>query len=558
MARLVLFDRVWETSTTIGTGTFTLAGAKVGYQSFSVVGDSNTVPYTITDGTNWEVGEGTYTSSGTTLSRDRIFASSNSGNAVNFGAGTKDVMLTENSNLIKQINVEDTFVSTELISGVKAVTFNTSGYTQIAMAGVANRMPAVGVAIDNTVSGANTRIYTRGRITSPQWNFSGYIDNIVYVGQSGDLVVSGLSHLSGNTNQPLGVVTSHSGILLQSINIITSGIASGSIGQNELSLNAVRSGAIASGSIDWYVFASGASIDRSLCVSPFLSGISNISTITEETISGCRAVCLSQSGNLRIAMSSVSGRMPAIGMIIDNVASGIQANVRAFGATQFTSGMADFSGYLGKLIYVGRSGQIVTTSGSFNSGGLLSGDITQPIGMIVNSGGVYFSVAAMLPFVTSLVNSGNIGSGQIGTNHLSSGAIGTYSRNVIEDSFVAGEAISGLKPVCIISGGTLAVAQGASGLRMPAIGVANSNVQSGGTVNVVMMGKLMLTSGLDAAFSGQQGRLLFASTSGHLITSTHPTTGIAQRIGIAVSGGILVRPENIFQSGQRSIQSGTA
>jgi hypothetical protein len=91
---LVVKDRVKETSTTTGTGTFALAGAATGFQSFSVIGDGNTTYYTITDGTNWEVGIGTYTSSGTTLSRDTILESSNSGNAVNWGAGIKDVFVT--------------------------------------------------------------------------------------------------------------------------------------------------------------------------------------------------------------------------------------------------------------------------------------------------------------------------------------------------------------------------------------------------------------------------------------------------------------------------------
>jgi len=91
---LVVKDRVKETTTTTSTGTYTLAGAVTGFQSFAVVGDGNATYYTVTDGTNWEIGVGTYTSSGTTLSRDTILASSNSGSAVNWGAGSKDVFLT--------------------------------------------------------------------------------------------------------------------------------------------------------------------------------------------------------------------------------------------------------------------------------------------------------------------------------------------------------------------------------------------------------------------------------------------------------------------------------
>ena len=91
---LVVKDRVQETSTTTGTGTFTLAGAVSGFQAFSVIGDGNTTYYAIVGGTEFEVGLGTYTLSGTTLSRDTILESSNGGAAVNFSAGTKNVFVT--------------------------------------------------------------------------------------------------------------------------------------------------------------------------------------------------------------------------------------------------------------------------------------------------------------------------------------------------------------------------------------------------------------------------------------------------------------------------------
>jgi hypothetical protein len=91
---LFVKDRVKETTTTAGTGTITLAGAVTGFQSFSVIGDGNTTFYTIAGGAEWEVGIGTYTSSGTTLSRDTVLSSSNSGSKVNFSAGTKDVFVT--------------------------------------------------------------------------------------------------------------------------------------------------------------------------------------------------------------------------------------------------------------------------------------------------------------------------------------------------------------------------------------------------------------------------------------------------------------------------------
>jgi len=90
---LVVKDRVQETTTTTGTGTVTLAGAVAGFQSFSVVGDGNTTYYAITSGTDFEVGLGTYTSSGTTLSRDTVLESSNSGSKITL-SGTSNVFVT--------------------------------------------------------------------------------------------------------------------------------------------------------------------------------------------------------------------------------------------------------------------------------------------------------------------------------------------------------------------------------------------------------------------------------------------------------------------------------
>lgn len=110
---LVLADRVRETTTTTGQGTVTLAGVVTGFQSFSVVGNGNTTYYTIAgQGTSeWEVGIGTYTASGTTLSRDTVLASSaGAPTKTNFSAGTKDVFVTYTA--ARSVNVDGTSIDT--------------------------------------------------------------------------------------------------------------------------------------------------------------------------------------------------------------------------------------------------------------------------------------------------------------------------------------------------------------------------------------------------------------------------------------------------------------
>ena len=91
---LVVADRVQETTTTTGQGTVTLAGASAGYQSFATIGNGNTTYYTLTSGNNWEVGIGTYTSSGTTLARTTVLASSAGGTTKITLSGTSNVFVT--------------------------------------------------------------------------------------------------------------------------------------------------------------------------------------------------------------------------------------------------------------------------------------------------------------------------------------------------------------------------------------------------------------------------------------------------------------------------------
>jgi hypothetical protein len=90
---IVVKDRVQQTSTTTGTSDFVLTGAVTGFQSFAAIGNTNTTYYAAVDPAtgDWEVGTGTYSTTGPTLTRTTVYESSTGGSKISFGAGAKNV-----------------------------------------------------------------------------------------------------------------------------------------------------------------------------------------------------------------------------------------------------------------------------------------------------------------------------------------------------------------------------------------------------------------------------------------------------------------------------------
>lgn len=117
---LVIADRVRETSTTTGTGTLTLDGAVTGFRTFgSAIGSGNTCYYTITLGADYEIGLGTVGTG--TLARTTVLKSSNSNNAVNFGAGTKDVFVTYAADVAAITSAAQTFTAAQTFRASNAI-----------------------------------------------------------------------------------------------------------------------------------------------------------------------------------------------------------------------------------------------------------------------------------------------------------------------------------------------------------------------------------------------------------------------------------------------------
>lgn len=139
----VIADRVRESTTTTGTGTITLAGPVSGFQSFSAgIGNGNSTYYTISNNvTNqWEVGIGTYTSAGSTLSRTTVLASSNSGSLVNFTTGTADVFVTYPSERAVYVDSAGTTVNVNVLAATGDSAFTSTGALQIS-AGTTGQRP---------------------------------------------------------------------------------------------------------------------------------------------------------------------------------------------------------------------------------------------------------------------------------------------------------------------------------------------------------------------------------------------------------------------------------
>jgi hypothetical protein len=117
---LTLADRVQQSGTANTTVSFTLSGSVTGFQSFAVIGNTNTTYYTATDTSgNWEVGIGTYSTSGPTLTRTTILSSSNSGSAVTF-SGTVNVFVTYPSSTSVSTATANTFTDSQVVQAATA------------------------------------------------------------------------------------------------------------------------------------------------------------------------------------------------------------------------------------------------------------------------------------------------------------------------------------------------------------------------------------------------------------------------------------------------------
>jgi hypothetical protein len=210
---------------------------------------------------------------------------------------------------------------------------------------------------------------------------------------------------------------------------------SGAVIAGTVGSGAIVSGNIASGQLSTFHFASGAKIDSAEWL------IDDI-FVTNEVISGGKAVAFNQSGQLVIAMAGVSGRMPAVGILPTNVASGSAATIYRNGRLFNT--IFNFSGWTGSEVFVGQSGDVVASGNPTNSGA-----VQQILGVSIAGSGIMIQIGD--PFLDTIIQSGSIGSGAVqgffgSTPNIASGTVGVFdfgSGAVIAGTIGSGAVVSG-------------------------------------------------------------------------------------------------------------------
>ena len=254
---LVLADRVRDTTTTTGTGTVTLSGtAPTGYQTFgAAIGNGNTTYYTINAGSQWEVGLGTYSSTGPTLARTTVLASSNGGSLVDFSTGTKDVFVTYPAEEAVYQDGSSIKAGTAILgvpNGGTGVTTSTGTVAVVLSNSPTLVTPTIGAASATSIANA------LGAVGTPSYTFTGDTNTGIFSPAADTLafVEGGVEAMRIDGSGNVGIGTSSPVVKLDvngSVNIGATLISGGNVstGDVQFELGGNRS---ASGNsyIDWH------------------------------------------------------------------------------------------------------------------------------------------------------------------------------------------------------------------------------------------------------------------------------------------------------------------
>ena len=434
---LVLADRVKETTTTAGTGTVTLLGAVTGFQSFAVIGNANTTYYTITarTGTEWEVGIGTYTLSGTTLARTTVLANSagTQPTALTFSAGTKDVFVTYPSS--KSVNLDASgnatalgtpaaFVGTNITGTASGLTAGNVTTNANLTGGVTSVGNAATVVTNANLTGEATSVGNATTLTNSAVIgkvLTGYVSGAGTVAAT-DSILQAIQKLNGNdaTNANLtGMVTS----VGNATTVVTNANLTGDV-TSVGNATAIAAGVI----VDADINASAGIVDTKLATISTASKVSNSATTATSANTASAIVARDASGNftagtITAALTGTASGNLVSGGALGTPSSGTLTNCTFPTLNQNTTGTA--SNVTGTVVIAnGGTGGTTAATARTNLGLVIGTDVLAPSG----------SGASL----TSL-NATNISSGTLAKARLPTGSVlqvvnATYSSTTSSSS----------------------------------------------------------------------------------------------------------------------------
>ncbi len=189
---MAFYDRAWMSVASTGTGTITLGAAVSGFRSFASAGvaDQALMSYTIVDGTNWEIGRGTYTASGTTLTRGVIASSAGGTTAIAITASATifaDLLAADLAGfaLLTGANFTGALSSASFATGSVTITSGGGNVISVASDGADNDNASGSIGVTRGTSG-NLTYYAMTRAGNVVWGMGIDVNNNVYIGPSGN------------------------------------------------------------------------------------------------------------------------------------------------------------------------------------------------------------------------------------------------------------------------------------------------------------------------------------------------------------------------------------
>ena len=378
---LTISDRIKETSNTTGTGTYTLAGAVTGFETFTAnLSNSDTTYYCCTDNTDFEVGLGTFTTSGTTLARTTILASSNSNNAVSWGAGTRTVFCTLPA--AKTIILDASGNTT--IGGVVTIG------SQLIMPDVTSAKILVAdgtsyqeVAVSGDVTIANTGAVTIG---SGVVETSMIAADAITAGLIGDNVINSEHYAAGSIDNEHLADDAVGADELAADAVVTASIVDGNVTTAKIAADAVTGAKIADDAIDSEHYAAG-SID--------LEHMSANSVDSDQYVDG--SIDTAHIANLQITTGLIAADAITAAKIADDV---IDSEHYAAGSID-TEHLADANVTLAKIANQAANTVLVRDA---NSSGVVSAKAVATTQLLIGNGTGF--TAATLSGDVTMTNAG--------------------------------------------------------------------------------------------------------------------------------------------------------